>query len=63
MFPVYSSSSIPATDWSMDPIRWTGPDPVLYWSLDNLDGLVLSEGTEQKDYDAVTEGKVGQSNR
>ena len=46
----------------MQPEGWTGPDPVLYWSFNNLDGLVLMAGTQQKKYDALTDGKVGQSN-
>ena len=56
---VYSSGSIPTPDGAMESIRWTGPDPVFYWSLDNLDGLMLMEGTQQKNYDGLTEGKVG----
>ena len=57
---VYSSRSIPNSDdgWTK-PVGWTGPVPILYWSLDNLQGLVLMEGTQQKEYDALTEGKVG----
>ena len=57
--PVNSSGSIPAPDGSIEPIGWTGPEPVLYWSLDTLEGLILMEGTQQKDYDALAEGKVG----
>ena len=52
--PVYSSGSIP------DPVGWM--QPTLYWSFNNLDGLVLMEGTEQRDYDALIEGKVGHNN-
>ena len=60
--PVYSSGSIPdAGEW-MQPIGWSGPEPVLYWSFDSLEGMVLMEGTEQEDYDALTEGKVGHNN-
>ena len=51
-FAVYSSLSIP------DTFVWTGPEPVLYWGLDNLDGLVLMEGAQQTDFDAFTDGKV-----
>ena len=53
---VFSSGSIPDSDdgW-MQQVGWTGPDPVLYLSLDTL---VLMEGTEQREYDALTEGKV-----
>ena len=56
--PVYSSGSIPdPVGWS-EPDGWTGPDPVLYWSFDNLDGLMLMEQTQQAVYDALTDGKV-----
>ena len=56
--PVNSSGSIPdPVGWS-EPDGWTTPDPVLYWSFNTLDGLVLMEGTEQKHYDALTDGKV-----
>ena len=57
-FPVYSSGSIPDPGGWKQPRGWTGSDPVLHWSLDNLDGVVLMEGTQQKDYDALIEGKV-----
>ena len=32
--------------------------PVRHWSFDNLDGLVLMEGTGQVDFNALTTGKV-----
>ena len=39
--PVYSSRSIPdPVGWS-EPEGWTGPDPVLYWSFDTLDDLII----------------------
>ena len=57
---VYSSGSIPDRGGLKQPVGWTGPGPVLHWSLDNLEGLVLMEGTQQKDYDALTDGKVTQ---
>ena len=56
--PVYSSGSIPGPGKWTEADGWTGPEPVLYWSFDSLDGLMLMEGTEQRDYDALTEGKV-----
>ena len=60
--PVYSSGSIPEpSGWRLAG-GWTGPNPGLHWSFDNLDDLMLMEGTERKDYDALTEGKVGCSN-
>ena len=40
------------------PDGWTGPAPILYWSLDTLEGLVLMEGTQQTNFDALTDGKV-----
>ena len=48
-----------AIAWSRPP-GWTGPDPVLYWSFDTLDGLVLMEGTQQADNNSftLTDGKV-----
>ena len=56
--PVYSSRSIQdPVGWS-EPDGWTGPDPVLYWSFNTLDGLTLMEETQQADYDALTDGKV-----
>ena len=59
---VYSGGSIMDVEheegW-VKPNGWTGPEPVLYWSLDTLKGLVLMEGTQQKYYDALTKGKVG----
>ena len=58
---MYSSGSIPDPGGWKQPVGWTGPGSVLHWSLDNLDGLVLMEGTQQKDYDALTDGKVAQS--
>ena len=60
--PVYSSGSILGPGRWTEAGGWTGPEPILYWSFDNLDRLVLMEGTEQKDYDALTEGKVGHNN-
>ena len=60
--PVYSSGSIPEPSGWRQPTGWTGPQPVLHLSFDNLDGLMLMEGTEQKDYDALTQGKVGHNN-
>ena len=55
---VYSSGSIPdPAGWS-EPEGWTGPDPVLYWSFNTLDGLMLMEETDQAVYDALTDGKV-----
>ena len=56
--PVHSSGTIPDPIGWMVPDGWTGPEPILYWNFDNLDGLVLMEGTEQKHYDALTDGKV-----
>ena len=60
-FPVYSSGSIMDVEheegW-VKPDGWTGPEPILYWNLDTLEGLVLMEGTQQRDFDALTEGKV-----
>ena len=32
--------------------------PVRHWSFDNLDGLVLMEGTVQTHFSALMEGKV-----
>ena len=56
--PVYSSGSIQdPVGWS-EPDGWTGPEPVLYWSFNTLDDLMLMEETQQVDYDALTDGKV-----
>ena len=55
---VYSSDRIADLDGWKQPVEWNGPQPVLYYSLDNLYGLVLMEGTEQRDYDALIDGKV-----
>ena len=33
-------------------------DPVKHWSFDNLDGLVLMEGTTQVNFNVLTQGKV-----
>ena len=53
--PVDSSGSIPdPIGWS-EPEGWTGPEPVLYWSFDTLDGLTLMEKTQQADFDALTD--------
>ena len=39
--PVYSIRGIPdPVRWS-EPEEWTGPDPVLYWSFNTLDGLII----------------------
>ena len=57
---VYASGSIP--DPGKQPTGWSGLDPILYWSLDNLDGLLLMEGNAQREYDALTEGKVSHNN-
>ena len=51
--PVCSSGSIPDADGS------GGLEPVLYWSFNTLDGLTLKEGTQQKNFDALIDGKVG----
>ena len=49
--PVFSTgSSIP------EPAGWM--QPVLYWNLDNLDGLTLMEGTEVASFNALVPGKV-----
>ena len=57
--PVYSSGSIPSPVGWPEPEGWTGPDAVLYWSFNNLDDdIVLMEGTQEVDFDALTEGKV-----
>ena len=56
--PVYSSGSIQGSVGWLEPDGWTGPDPVLYWSFNTLDGLTLMEETQQADYDALTDGKV-----
>ena len=45
-------------DPGRQPAGWSGLDPILYWSLDNLDGLLFMEGNAQREYDALTEGKV-----
>ena len=36
---------------------WAGPDPVVYKSFDNLEGIILMEGTEQADFHLV-QGQV-----
>ena len=57
---VYSSGSIPGPVGWPEPDGWTGPDAVLYFSFDTLDDdLVLMEGTQQMDFDALADGKVG----
>ena len=38
---------------------YTGPDPIEYWSLNNLDGITLMIGTGQGNYDPLVTGKVG----
>ena len=40
------------------PFGWTGPDPVLYRSFDNMDGLMLMEGTERKNSSTLVPGQV-----
>ena len=41
------------------PNRWTGPQPVRYWSFDIPGCLVLKEGSLQTNIWATTAGKVG----
>ena len=57
-FPVYSSGSIPHPGGWTQPIGWSGPQPVLYWSFDILDGSTLMEGNEAASFNALVPGKV-----
>ena len=44
--------------WNL-PCGYPGPDPVKYWSLDSLDGLILKEGLSSPGtYDPLIGGKV-----
>ena len=57
--PVFSTgNSIPEPAGWMQPVGWTGPEPILYWNLDNLDGLTLMEGSEVASFNALVPGKV-----
>ena len=37
---------------------WNGTCPVLYWSFDNADGLVIMEETTRVNFDSLVPGKV-----
>ena len=50
----------PDGKWT-SPQGWTGPDPALYISFDYPNNLVLMEGSQQKNYDTITSGKVKNS--
>ena len=44
-------------DW-FAPNGWTGPDPILYWSLDTLEDMILMEGTQASKFAPLVSGKV-----
>ena len=47
---------IPSYSWD-PPAGWTGPDPVVYRSFDNLECITLMEGTEEANFSLIS-GKV-----
>ena len=49
--------SCSAAEWT-PPTQWTGPYNVLYRNFDNMDCLILMEGTELRHFDAMAPGKV-----
>ena len=52
-----STESLPEATWNKPP-RWTGPEAALYQSVDDSDGLVLWEGTQQIGEVPLVSGKV-----
>ena len=52
----FDNLCLPA-DW-IPPTGWTEPNTALYQSFDNIDCLLLMEGTELRQFSATVPGKV-----